>query len=1590
MVDKPISLTPGPTVTEKPIELNSSPVVSPETADNRTRKINFALGEKSPGPDVIYSSILAGRENQLREQAAFDESLKLEKARQEWIFAASAAKKGQPLTEEEMGFFTGLSHKVLANPDTVLEKMYAKQVVNNIVSNPLLPGNSTYDALIGDPTTKLPTFYGELNTAWGTIEDLAFAEQPEVTHAVRDRAEDTIAKNEIAQRELEGIDYQWNQTGVGGRVWDFLEGMIPFVNSIQQGNVVDVPWKPSWFLGDNKKEMYSYLSRLPVDEFQKHFSAAVKELRGRNLFAAQSFVDGWFKYTRTAAFLDSSMDVADIIGVVSPVGKAALRIGKVADYAATLKNTIKGLDPRRPEVSDVLAAGGKIEASAKFDFLNTVRDGFYNKDPMRLAKDLLANIPTWMNPNKWEGGGTGFSRAIRQELLDRDAENAAKLTKSLTDRTVIDRLSPEGMEAAYTAARAAVTTFAEKAHVNDSIIDIVEHGGTGINAPHVELRLGRPDKTFFENRHQAENFLSNVYGLKKTQARVEVGGADGYYIAVRQVLDETLPEVKDALISTTNVTPKSNLITLLGEANKYRTSNELISKEQTGIRSTAIQGASEISRLSTDVARDIQALSRGSKTRFRRFAEAMRDYTEIVQGETVRGRFFNTLGEFEHEWKDLFGLNPTKQEAQAYLAYVRLNQYDYILRNFQIYNFKARQGVKQWQFQKGKSFFEGKEIDQLPWGGKQPFNLMYVGEDGTSKMYISKFMSKELKDQVNESITNAGYKVVHLFSPFENGFDKNAPVNFVVVKTAESKPLNHMQIPYKPGGHVVYDYNHFGKIPEISTLSDGTHIYNGEKVLFPATTEVETRKWVGAYNEARKLWLDKKMDVFKDFVSKNLPFTPESLSRRFASKELNPEMPAVYAHRGESSFHSPEVQSTWGREGKLFSWHESDYNLAKGMDTEFAGTRNWDVNTFLEKEGSENRPMFQFDRPRLLDPLSTVSKAVGRLSRNVYMQDYQIRTAEHFVEEFHSVLKKGVERRDEFRKNPIAMLFDPPWDEGTSNKELLVAAKNFQRSALNLIGVRSDFQKGWSSVQEKLLNSVYEKFGQETSDWMYEKFLPKIKDPTRFARQVAFHSKLGLFNPIQLFVQAQTFTHMLGLAGPIQAGKGFGTAAIWRRMLLGGANMDDPKWVNHFAGMASKFGWKQEDFVEAFKFMRASGINNIGTQHSWKTDFLDPGIFQGKIGRWADKSAVFFNETERMIHLIAHATAYSEWRKLNPVAKLDNAAVSAIMDRYDMLTVNMTHASDSALNKGFLSVAGQFFSYQERLAEQFLGKRLSKTEKARLLATYSAVYGVPITLSASTAVPFYEEFRQRLLEKGVQDNIFVEGLSEGLVSTMLHWATGEQTDLASRYGPNGIPLIRDVWKGKADVMEIFLGASGSILGDIFKSTQPLVMDFAGMFSDAKPTYNLVARDFIDLFSNVSTVSSGAKILAAVNLGRLVNKGEVAVDEINTYQAVIMGITGLSPIQVKDIYVMQDALKHKQELQKFARDQIIKYYRRGFQAKDHDDELAYYRTAQKWIVAGGFRHDEAAAIMAEASGGGLETLHDKTDRQFNKQFPEQAQ
>jgi hypothetical protein len=999
------------------------------------------------------------------------------------------------------------------------------------------------------------------------------------------------------------------------------------------------------------------------------------------------------------------------------------------------------------------------------------------------------------------------------------------------------------------------------------------------------------------------------------------------------------------------------------------------------------------------------------------FLSAQRDFVDPFTKQ--RGKFSSSLGEFEKDWHTRFGRLPSEAEAEAYMKYVQINDMEYAILNLLNHKNKSEMGIVGFKLPLGKTYddfaassllTEGRIVRDDPFLSAEPFNFV-IWSPQPSLIPMNSFnsarvtggvtqMKEYLKEQglVPVQLTREGEKIIKSDPRYADVWPEGK-VDYIYMKSPRAEPLPINQLPYKAGGHVKLKDGFYISQPDIqkSTRASGAdiHFYHGDTNFAHFTKESDAQKIASKLDQARIVYKEAK-DKGTDLKALT-KYLDENLPGMFSTNEFV----SLFKKGGPFNINTPFfTRATGSSVGDTQNLSTMYSNLKMGADdVHSVAMQRMDPSYFKERgdifpsyawHGSDDAPVIKEVAAELVDPLKTLEASFQNIIRGRYLDDLRVKVTERFINEFGNILDTPMEQ---LRANPWVHLLDPQFKKGADRADIQ-AAKNLRRTMLEFLNISTPLEKEINYVKQKLADTIYQSVGKdgyaklERGREILDNFgLGSTQDGIRFMRSVAFHEKLGLYNPKQLFLQAQNLATILSIDGT----RGFkaSTAYMFHRSML---MNNSEKVTDSLAKAAKAFGWSKEELMESYNAGYRTGFFRVGGEVAYHDLGVTPSLVQTKFGRALDHGTFFFREGERISRITAWNSAYLRWKALNPGKELNDLEIGRILSRADDLNGNMSRASNAMWQQGVFSIPTQFWGYQARLSELFLGKRLTTAEKARLVTGYSLMYGLPTGFAATGAGlvwPWHEATRKYMLENGMayDDSVLTRIMTDGIMGVGAGVVYGQPVNFSEQYSPQGLTVVRDLLKGDKGVMEILGGVSSTTIADNFKAAEPFAMALLKV-AGYDGGYDLTLRDFTDALSVVSTFSNASRAMHAYYTQEWwsKNEGKISSGNVSAVQAMITGLTGVVPKHVTDAYAMVSSLKDREAMQKEIRTEMVKQLRLGFKSDSVDEANKHFRRAQILFGSGQFTPREYNKILEEASRG-YQSLADNISLKYSQTSPE---
>jgi hypothetical protein len=1027
---------------------------------------------------------------------------------------------------------------------------------------------------------------------------------------------------------------------------------------------------------------------------------------------------------------------------------------------------------------------------------------------------------------------------------------------------------------------------------------------------------------------------------------------------------------------------------------------------------------------------------------FVRTLEHARDAKDPVTG--LPGYFFQTPGELQDHYLRTFDRTPSFAEHQAYFSFVRMVEGDRILREIAEFRNRARLGIEQFSIHnraaggKGENvqspFFDGRRLNHFPGGddvmlvmgkrlGQGQERLINLGGAGISPTRLEEY---------KRAVEEGRLQVIEIYAPeykplkdFTNVAGDDF-VRYVLTDKATSKPIEFNHVNRRGGGHFEYDYDSFLKQARMYHQYENTEgvrgrfksVYTGDNTFMPLLNKEMGKDIADKLHQVQAYIKAGKIDEAKAFIRQTMPIEPHTLLDMFQpGRDANGvqiparfslEEPFVVTPKNRSVL-DMDAQRLTLKYGNAFKDASKSGSLNKQFQVAFNTERESEGLVHWEDVGSVGNPVYKYaPSGKMVDPITTMNKSLNRIVNTVFMDDYKMYAVEHWLREAEPYLEPV--RLKLARSSPYwvftSSIDKSAFTAGTPPEVVRNMLSN--RYKINqFVGVPTTADTAIQSAKDWLVNASYRAFGPEANRNIAEKaitvipnwLLSHVKDPITFLRSMTFHEKLGIFNPAQFLVQAQTYATILSVS-PFHGTAGTYAAFLhqWSRL---NSNPEILRALDNYATKMSVFGqsrWRPGEFLEAMDALQHTGFDNVAGEYGDLNTALKTDFVGNDFKNILHAGTFFFREGEKSTRLGAWYTAFREFREAHPSGALTKDDLGKILQRADLLTGNMSRASHSALNSGVLSLTTQFLNYQRNLAELFLGKRLGATPfernmtRFRMLMFYSLLYGAPSAIGLS-GLPMQNAIRTEAVQRGynIGDNWLSTAVDQGMPAMFLahltgggDWRKGNNYNIGDRLGSPGFTQFSDALKSDHTWWQLLAGASGTTLLNTLTSSMNFFHWGADIFRpNNERQFPLKLDDFLDIAKEITTVNQAWKLHTAINTGKWMSKNEGYVGDVTKANAAFMAIFGLSPAQQNETYIKAGIRKSDEEYQKYIVRTAVQELRRMFEDKRAGNDksgIDHFRRATALMELGGLPQERKADVMSMAAKG-YESMIDQNDYNF---------
>lgn len=867
--------------------------------------------------------------------------------------------------------------------------------------------------------------------------------------------------------------------------------------------------------------------------------------------------------------------------------------------------------------------------------------------------------------------------------------------------------------------------------------------------------------------------------------------------------------------------------------NGARTPEETLSASERVARKIVDNTPKRLVKLIENEGRAIEAIPKGFHQDFERILTLGQHKTDPDTG--LPGYFFKSPAELDYVYMQHLQRLPQASEVRGYFTYVKLMEYDRMLREMASYRNKAINSVEQVQFTMpgntgAKSgFFEATRHPNFP-GGKG--TIAFIGDNGKVDFYHADTIGAEnrkFRDNQVQAFKEGKTEIWRIWDtdsmPLKNlslAFEDKRVEYVVVPKGAESKPIAWNTIPRRGGGHLTPDYDHYLKQGIVNTENvkigkenKVRNNYIGDRTIMPidihskgveiadGMNAVRERIKAGDWEGARQAHLDKQLpmdwDLHKSWYKESHAPNGDKLPPRLDPKQPIHVVPKdkLIGDIDKTLENQYRYTKPDGNEGNSFVDGTKSGNPSRLATVEFTGPRDsYELYTVGDGgRGFTKDPLYSYQPAKYVDPITSMDRGLARIINSNIMDDYKQYAAEHWLAQAEKWLKAS---RNDIRTSPLAHFHDPEPYKTATPKEVKWILESARRRAMDFIGRSSELDAVMHRATTVASDSIYGATASSKAAIVPYAMLPYVRNPVSFLRSWATSIHLGFYN-------VRSFANQLGTLGNIIAiTPRHAISGSWATSLYAMSKVNrTEEMMAYFDKMASSYfkspqalqtTFKPGQWLEATKLLQESGFNLVGGEHA----FLDTKLNVNLTKTWFDKYIKDwgfkpFEWGSQATKVSAWYSAYLEYREANPLKTLTERDGQLILERASTLDHNMTRSANSTLHTGYMAVPGQFQSYSLRTAELMFGKRLSIPEKLRLATFAGMFYGLPVGLMGSLGISASDYMKKSMIDKGVPiggsigeylqktlgtqpyvvgNNLMVSTSMEGVLALMIATITG--------------------------------------------------------------------------------------------------------------------------------------------------------------------------------------------------------------------------
>jgi len=1361
-----------------------------------------------------------------------------------------------------------------------------------------------------------------------------------------------LTKNAVIQAKIDEtqahIDSRWAIVNVFEMI---LSGSIPLRQSMGRTGNIDIPKSMENFWdnilsGQRVNRESEAFDQMSAEELVLKLDDIVADVENNSkLLWWDTPTDRLNIYSSLldspSALETNAWDVLANVGIFASAGKLALSVPGTLSRAGARKAAVASL---QKAADDILTKGPTAAGTG------------VGMDTMEVAAALA--------PSSNAPFGNASAVSLGLEAVE-GMEEGRKMADALLRLEKAARLNPDELDAAAKA----IETYGKK-RTGHGIVDVAildnPNSIPGLGTQQVAFTI---DKAF-DNPEAAREYLETIgFGngeivekatavavkapnkRKLTEAGIVQDTSGLYY--PRAVVD--MPEA-GFISNPLHVHGNNSVVAWLLGARQV---------EDPGMFALARQSGNKTANIMSSATSYLQERLQGVK------AWEKESVSQVWKVGENKGIWWNRE-QYDELMQRTYSRGSTDNEWKTYNTLRQFNDFEYYLRNSVLYNDKVVRGARSVSFNttgvSTKKALKSLKLDRV--NAFVDTNMNAKPRTVTYNLSTGQAFTKGqgISDKAWDTLKEQGYKLITLEG---NGVEINGwTFKTLLAKASDliDENLRFDQLQYRAGGHRMYENPHFIKQARWITQPDGTKSLVNPLTIANPATPAEAEEMARRLNEALRLVREEAADadtlddLFKNMGGLNGEEFLDSLAKGRIDKD------EVF-----EALYNREKPSRYSEFKDVLQYVDED---ASGFNGFLEDTGRM----YYSKKG-EHLPDFYGDNAPTLDAFESINTALSNVARLVGWNEYRMASVERWVTSARKYLNTEDLRGD---LTPYRIFQD-----GVFRDDSLSATVRDGLEAQRRIIKRN---LGWKTPAD--LSS--ERLGRQAVEWVNGSDTTGIrneaakavawattKDPLQYLKGWAYDLKLGFFNPGQLLLQTSTMFSTLALSPK------FGMQSMYAMPFM--RSLAYKNFKPEFVKPIAQKHWKTAGFSSADEMIEfvddfaRSGSDKVKNTNQLVGDHGSHAAMDGfttGVARLRENGRVFLNVAEEMNQTVAYGVAWREARGQAFASKAERNAYVAM--RAEDYSLSMKRESASAWQRGLMSIPTQFWAYNVRMMEAFVGKQFTPWQKARLGLMQFAMSGMAGIPVAGLFAEGYKAMTGEVPAPGTLEAV----IERGFVDWGVYHTTGADIEIGKRLGTGNFMTdqVKELFGlsqfGPTSVVE-FLGGPTYSIGSGVLGSLGAVAKYA-IAESGSEEMPLTESALTKVAGEISTVGNVLKGLMIIQYGTLVtSKGSTVLSDLPPINGVAQ-MLGFKPGQLNALEAASMNQKARQKATLDASKVIMNYRTRWVNETDNREDIEQQINAFIRLLPEDIKQDALKRSHKDVDNSIYETYVERMEKQRAEQ------